>query len=68
MRKSGRNWDWVLLGLIGMCPMGAIAYYNARAEEEEKEEQNDHLAPARAPHRAFPHSVVGPAVVSLARQ
>ena len=65
MRKSGRNWDWLLLGLIGMCPMGAIAYYNARAAEEE---QHERLAPARVPHRPFPDSVVGPAVVSLARQ
>ena len=67
MRKSRRNWDWLLLGLIGMCPMGAIAYYNARAEEEE-EEQHEHLAPARAPHRAFRESPVGPVVVGLVRQ
>ncbi len=63
MRKSGRNWDWLLLGLIGMCPMGAIAYYTAHAEEE----QHDHLAPARAPHRALiSETTAGPVVVKLA--
>ena len=49
MRRSDRKWDWLLLGLIHMSPMGAIAYYNARAEEE----RHEHLAPARAPHRAL---------------
>lgn len=49
MRKSRRNLDWLLLGLIGMCPMGAIAYYNARAEEEEHE----HVAATRAPHHSL---------------
>ena len=64
MRKSGRNWDWLLLGLIGMCPMGAIAYYNARAEEDE---QHEHLAPARAPHRVLiSETTAGHVVVKLA--
>jgi hypothetical protein len=33
MSKLGRLWDWLLPGLIRLCPMGA-AYYNAGAEEE----------------------------------
>ena len=63
MRRSDRKWDWLLLGLIGMCPMGAIAYYNARAEEEQRE----HLAPARAQHHALvSETTPGPVVVQLA--
>ena len=63
MRKSDRKWDWLLLGLISMSPMGAIAYYNARAEEE----QPEYLAPARAPHHALiSETTPGPVVVRLA--
>jgi hypothetical protein len=43
--------------------MGAIAYYNARAEEQQRE----HLAPARAPHHALiSETTPGPVVVQLA--
>jgi hypothetical protein len=34
MRKLGRWWDWFLPGLICLCPMGALAYYNASLENE----------------------------------
>ena len=34
MRKLGRWWDWFLPGLICLCPMGALAYYNAALEHE----------------------------------
>jgi hypothetical protein len=63
MRKSDRKWDWLLFGLICMSPMGAIAYYNARADEE----QHAHPAPARAPHHAvISETTPSPAVVRLA--
>ncbi len=63
MRKSERKWDWLLVGLINMCPMGAIAYYEARAEEE----QHEHLAPARARrHAVISETTPGPVVVRLA--
>ena len=63
MRKSDRKWDWLLLGLVCMSPMGAIAYYNARAEDE----QHEHLAPARAPrHAVISETTPGPVVVPLA--
>jgi hypothetical protein len=43
--------------------MGAIGYYEARAEEE----RHEHLAPARAPHHAwFSETTPGPVVVRLA--
>lgn len=34
MRKLGRWWDWLLPGLICLCPMGALAYYNPSPENE----------------------------------
>lgn len=34
MSEQGRLWDWLLPGLICLSPMGAIAYYNAAADEE----------------------------------
>jgi hypothetical protein len=43
--------------------MGAIAYYEARAEEE----RHEHLAPARPPHNAvISETTPGPVVVQLA--
>ena len=38
MSKSDRRWDWILRVLICLCPMGALAYYTAGAEEERHEE------------------------------
>src|SRR3989442_2353823 len=34
MSKLGRLWDWLLPGLICLCPIGAIAYCSAGAEKE----------------------------------
>ena len=34
MSEEGRLWDWLLPGLICLCPMGALAHYNAAADEE----------------------------------
>jgi hypothetical protein len=34
MRKLGRWWEWLLPGLICLCPMGAMAYHNSTAETE----------------------------------
>jgi len=63
MRESDRKWDWLLFGLICMSPMGAIAYYNARADEE----QHQHPAPAPAPrHALISETTPGPVVVQLA--
>lgn len=53
MRKVDRLWDWVLPGLISLSPIGAIAYFNACAEEE---------APHNEPMRHARH-VVAPAAL-----
>ena len=56
--------DWVsalLLGLICLSPEGAIAYYRARANEEE-----GRLVPVRAAHRAVSEKVGRPVAVELA--
>ncbi|MDQ6876193.1 MAG: hypothetical protein M3082_00535 [Candidatus Dormibacteraeota bacterium] len=34
MSKLRRYWSWFLPGLICLCPMGALAYYNAGLEHE----------------------------------
>ena len=34
MDKRRRYWNWFLPGLICLCPMGALAYYNAGPEHE----------------------------------
>jgi hypothetical protein len=39
MSELGRLWDWLLPGLIAMSPMGSIAYYNARAENEAADDE-----------------------------
>jgi len=56
--------DWVsafLLGLICLSPMGAIAYYNAMAEDED-----ERLRPVRAAHHTASENVRRPVVVDLA--
>ena len=63
MSKLGRFWDWLLPGLICLCPMGALAYYNACAENEAP--QNDSTSTGRL-HLA-PHQLMGAAAIPLAR-
>jgi len=56
--------DWVsvlLLGLICLSPEGAIAYYRAKADEEDRR-----LVPVCAGHRAVSEKVGRPVVVELA--
>jgi len=56
--------DWVsalLLGLICLSPDGAVAYYRARAEEEDKR-----LLPLRTAHRTASDKVGRPVAVELA--
>jgi hypothetical protein len=56
--------NWVsafLLGLICLSPMGAIAYYNAIAEQED-----ERLRPPHAAHRAVAEKAGRPRVVKLA--
>jgi hypothetical protein len=48
MSKLRRMWDWLLPGLICLSQMGAIAYYDAGAEDEQRYE----------PKRAEPHAPV----------
>ena len=60
MRKLGPFWDWLLPGLICLCPMGAMAYYNATAETEAHSE--------RAGRRSeISTSVMGAAIIAVAR-
>ena len=40
MSKLGHLWDWLLLELICLSPMGAIAYYNACVEKDESRDQS----------------------------
>ena len=62
MSKSHRRWDWILRTLICLCPMGALAYYTAGAEEERHDESQ------RVEHRAPIFFVPqGQVVITLAR-
>ncbi len=38
MSNWDRRWDWILRGLVCLCPMGALAYYTAGAEDERHDE------------------------------
>jgi hypothetical protein len=63
MSKLGRFWDWLLPGLICLCPMGAMAYYNAAAETEAR-----HLDSKRAGRRSLvSNSLMGAATIHVAR-
>ncbi len=56
--------DWVsalLFGLICLSPEGAVAYYRARAEEED-----DRVRPVRTTRRAEFERVERPIIVELA--
>jgi len=63
MQKLERVWDWLLPGLISLSPMGAIAYYNAVAEEEAPQPE-----PAGVGRRALlSDELRGPVLIPLAR-
>ena len=63
MDKLGKWWDWLLPGLICLCPMGAMAYYNATAETEAA-----HPHPERAGRRnVISTSVMSAAIIPVAR-
>jgi hypothetical protein len=62
MSKLGRLWDWLLPGLICLSPTGAIAYYNAGAEDE-----TAHYESKRAWQRAAADAPRGRIVIPLAR-
>jgi hypothetical protein len=63
MGKLGKWWDWLLPGLICLCPMGAIAYYNATAETEAAHPHSE-----RAGRRSvISTSVMGAVIIPVAR-
>lgn len=62
MNKLGELWDWLLPGLMSLCPEGA-AYYNAVAEQEASREESRPLE-----QRALVRDVMrNPVVIHLAR-
>ena len=62
MSKLDRLFDRLLPGLIWMCPIGAIAYYNADLEQETSPRDT-----SRAERRALVSDVVlGAAAIPLA--
>jgi hypothetical protein len=63
MSKLGRFWDWLLPELICLCPMGAVAFYDARAEAAVPHQD---LASTRRPDLDS-HALMGAAVISIAR-
>ncbi|HMJ39877.1 MAG TPA: hypothetical protein VK606_10015 [Verrucomicrobiae bacterium] len=63
MAKLSKWWDWLLPELIFLCPMGAMAYYNATAETEAAHPHSE-----RARRRSvISTSVMGAAVIPVAR-
>jgi hypothetical protein len=63
MRKLGRWWDWLLPGLMCLCPMGAMACYNATAEAEAA-----HTDSERAGRRSLvSNSLMGAAIIPVGR-
>ena len=63
MSKLSLFWDWLLPGLICLCPMGALAYYNATAETEAAQPESE-----RAGGRSLvSNSVMGAALIPVAR-
>lgn len=62
MNKLSELWDWLLPGLMSLCPDGA-AYYNAVSEQEASREESRQLE-----QRALVRDAVrNPAVIHLAR-
>jgi hypothetical protein len=62
MRELDRLWDWVLPGLISLSPSGAIAYYEAVADNDAAF-QNSERAEGRA---AAPNMLIAVPVVPFA--
>jgi hypothetical protein len=63
MRKRGSFWDWFLPELICLCPMGAMAYYNATAETKAA-----HADSERAGRRSLvSNSLMRAAIIPAAR-
>ena len=63
MRNLGRLWNWLLPGLICLCPMGAMAYYNVTAETEASHPDSE-----RAGRRGLvSNSLIGAAIIAVAR-
>jgi hypothetical protein len=61
MSRLGWFWDWLLPGLICLCPMAAIAYYNAGAENEVPNDESPRV------ERRVPDALRGSVVIHLAR-
>ena len=63
MHKLGRWWNWLLPGLICLCPMGAMAYSNVTAET-----QAAHPDSERGGRRGLvSNSLTGAAIIPVAR-
>jgi hypothetical protein len=63
MSKLRRLPEWLLPGLVYLCPIGALAYYTAGAEQE----PSQHESP-RVEERALVFdALTGPRVIPLAR-
>jgi hypothetical protein len=62
MRELDRLWDWVLPGLISLSPSGAIAYYEAVADNDAAF-QNSEREEGRA---AAPNRLIAVPVVPFA--
>ena len=63
MHKLGRWWNWLLPGLICLCPTGAIAYYTASADTEAAHPDSE-----RARRRSLvSNSLMGAAIIPVAR-
>jgi hypothetical protein len=63
MSKLSLFWDWLLPGLICLCPMGALAYYSATTETEAAPPESE-----RAGGRGLvSNSVTGAALIPVAR-
>jgi hypothetical protein len=62
MSKLGRFWNWLLPGLICLCPMGALAYYNANATYDAP----NHAASSRR-WDPVSHPLAGTTVIPFAR-
>lgn len=63
MSKLGRFWDWLLPGLICLCPLGAMAYYTADAGIETPHRE----AASARPRVVLPERLRRAAAIHIAR-